>query len=100
MRRAEDAIQRALVQHYQRRRAPGVFAFSVPNGGYRRAVEAAIMRGTGVVAGIPDLIFIKSGRVYALELKAPGGRLSPNQVITLDAMADAGAATCVAEGLD
>jgi hypothetical protein len=100
MRRAEDAIQRAVVLHYQQRRAPGVFMFSVPNGGYRRAIEAAIMRGTGTVAGVPDMIWIKDGRVYALELKAPGGRVSANQLATIAEMENAGACTCSADGLD
>jgi hypothetical protein len=75
--RPEDAIQRAIVQHYRQRAAPGVFMFAVPNGGFRRPVEAAILKAT--VAGIPDTIWIKDGQVYALELKAPGGRLTPAQ---------------------
>jgi hypothetical protein len=98
--RPEDAIQRAVVQHYQQRRAPGVFMFSVPNGGYRRAIEAAVMAGTGTVAGVPDTIWIKNARVYGLELKAPNGRVSASQLTTLAAMEDAGAVTCIADGLD
>jgi len=31
----EDAIQRAVFEHIVARAAPGVFAFHVPNGGYR-----------------------------------------------------------------
>jgi hypothetical protein len=41
--RPEDAIQRAVTQHYRH----------VPNGGYRRPIEAAIMKATGTVAGVP-----------------------------------------------
>jgi hypothetical protein len=52
-RRQEAAIQRAVFQHLRARAAPGVFAFHVPNGGYRKPVEAAIMKGLGVVAGVP-----------------------------------------------
>ena len=55
--RVEDAIQRTIVQHYRIRAAPGVFMFSVPNGGYRRSIEAAIMKGTGTV---PSSIFIRA----------------------------------------
>jgi len=36
--RPEDAIQRAVVQHYKVRRAPGVFMFAVPHGGFRRPI--------------------------------------------------------------
>jgi hypothetical protein len=98
--RPEDAIQRVIVAHYRARAAPGVFMFAVPNGGYRRPVEAAILRGTGVVAGVPDTDWIKDGQTYGLELKAPGGRLSESQRTTLAAMEAAGAKVCVAVGLD
>jgi VRR-NUC domain len=99
-RQPEAAIQRVIVQHYRKRAAHGVFMFAVPNGGYRRPVEAAIMKATGTVAGIPDTIWIKDGRCYALELKAEGGRLSPAQEQALIALRKAGALACHAHGLD
>jgi hypothetical protein len=98
--RPEAAIQRAVFQHLRARGAPGVVAFHVPNGGYRRPIEAAIMKGLGVVAGVPDIIAIRDGRVFALELKAPGGRTTDKQLATLAALREAGAFTAVAEGLD
>src|SRR5262245_36095131 len=98
--RAEAAIQRAVFQHLRTRAAPGVFAFHPANGGYRKPVEAAILKGLGVVAGVPDVIAIHQGRVYALELKAEGGRATDKQLVTIAAMEAAGAFTCVAEGLD
>lgn len=69
-------------------------------GGYRSRIEAAILKGMGTKPGIPDVIIIHQGRTYALELKAKGGRLSDRQLMAITAMADAGAATCVANGLD
>src|SRR6266566_1473429 len=79
-RRPEDAIQRAVFQHLRARGAPGLFAFHPANGGYRKPVEAAIMKSLGVVAGVPDVIVIHAGRCYALEIKAPGGRATPKQL--------------------
>jgi hypothetical protein len=96
----EDAIQRAVFQHLRARAAPGVFAFHPANGGYRKPVEAAIMKGLGVVAGVPDVIVIHEGRCYALEIKAPGGRATPKQLAAVAAMEAAGAFTAIAEGLD
>jgi hypothetical protein len=96
----EGAIQRAVFQNLRARGAPGVFAFAVPNGGYRTPVEAAIMKGLGVVPGVPDVIAIHEGRCYALEIKAPGGRATPKQLETIAAMEAAGAFTAIAEGLD
>ena len=99
-RRPEDVIQRAVFQHLRARGAPGVFAFHPANGGYRKPVEAAIMKGLGVVAGVPDVIAIHEGRCFALELKAEGGRATPQQLAAAAAMEAAGAFTAIAEGLD
>jgi hypothetical protein len=96
----EATIQRAVFAHLRARGAPGVFAFAVPNGGYRKPVEAAILKGLGVVAGVPDVIVIHQGRVYGLELKTADGRTTDRQHETLDAMRRAGAYCCIAHGLD
>lgn len=102
MRRAspEQQIQRAVFQHLKMRAAPGVFAFHVPNGGYRKPKEAAIMKGLGVVAGVPDVIAIFKGKVYALELKAEGGRPTEKQLVAVDSIRNAGGFAVIAEGLD
>jgi hypothetical protein len=99
-RQPEAQLQRAIVQHYRQRAASGTFMFAVPNGGARRPVEAAIRRATGTVAGVPDTIWIKGGQVFALELKAPGGRPTEAQLATIAKMEAAGARCCIVEGLD
>jgi hypothetical protein len=97
--RPEQQIQRAVFQHLGVRAASTVFAFHPANCGWRSRVEAAILKGMGVRAGVPDIIAIKGGRCYALELKAPGGRLTPVQRDAHAALAAAGAAVA-AYGLD
>jgi hypothetical protein len=87
----EAQIQRAVFAHIRARAVPGVFAFHVPNGGYRKPVEAAIMKGLGVTAGVPDVIAIHEGRCYAMEIKAEGGRPTPKQLQAIAAMEAAGA---------
>jgi hypothetical protein len=72
MDRHEQAIQRAIFAHFTARGARDCYAFHCPNGGARSKVEAAILKGLGVRAGVPDIIAIRDGRAYALELKAPG----------------------------
>ena len=96
----EAQIQRAVLDHLRIRGVPGLFFLHIPNGGLRLRSEAARLKGLGTRAGAPDLILIREGRVYGLELKAPGGRASAAQLETLAAMEAAGAYTCVAEGLD
>jgi len=43
-----------------------------------------ILQGLGSYLGIPDIIAIKNGRVLFLEIKKPGGKLSPGQIIFRD----------------
>lgn len=100
MKRPEQEIQRAVTAHYAARAFPGVFMFAVPNGGYRRRVEAAIMKGTGTVAGVPDTIWIREGKIFGLELKAPSGKLSGRQADIMEEMESCGAICYVAFGLD
>src|SRR6185312_11840898 len=96
----EAQIQRAVIQHLRLRPAADVFAFHVPNGGARRPIEAAILKGLGVTAGVPDVIAIKGGRAHCLELKAPGGRLTDAQKTVHDALRAAGASVAVADNID
>jgi hypothetical protein len=98
--RPEDQIQRAVFQHLALRAAPGVFAFHPPNGGWRSRVEAAILKGLGVRAGVPDVIAVKDGRTYALELKPPGGRLTAAQNAAHTALRAAGATVVSSYCLD
>jgi len=98
--RPEAQIQRAVFQHLRARGAPGLFAFHPANGGYRKPVEAAIMKGLGVVAGTPDVFIVHNGRCFAMELKIEGGRATQKQHECIAALERAGAFTCIAEGLD
>jgi hypothetical protein len=97
---SEAGIQGAVIEHLCCRGTPGTFWFAVPNGGLRSKTEAAILSGQGVVAGIPDLILVKSGHVYALELKPPSGRLSGSQRRVQQLLCDSGAHVVTAFGLD
>jgi len=96
----EAAIQRAVFQHIAARGTPKLFAFAVPNGGYRRRIEAAVLKGMGLRPGVPDIIAIHEGRCFALELKAEGGRTTEMQQAAIASMEAAGVFCAVAEGLD
>ena len=100
MRRPEQAIQREVFRHFRQRAAPGVVVFAVPNGGFRRKTEAAIMKGLGTVAGAPDIVACRDGKFFALEVKAPGGRVTKAQQKMLLNLRAAGASACHAHGLD
>jgi hypothetical protein len=98
--RPEDQIQRAVFEHLALRSAPDVFAFHPANGGWRSRIEAAILKGLGVRAGVPDVIAVRDGRTYALEIKSPGGRLTTAQNAAHAALRAAGAAVVTSYGLD
>jgi VRR-NUC domain len=96
----EDTIQRAVFEHLALRGAAGVFAFHPANGGYRHPVEAAHLKGLGVRPGVPDLIAIHRGQVYAIELKTEGGRATDTQLEAIDDIRAAGGHAQICRGLD
>lgn len=77
------AIRRALLDR-------GAFVVKLHGGAMQRA-------------GLPDLVVIYRGRTYWFEVKQPGGRPTPLQAATIDAIRAAGGAayvvTSVAEAL-
>ena len=97
---SEGEIQRTVFAHFTVRGAPGVFAFHPPNGGYRKPIEAAILKGLGVRPGLPDVIAIKGGQVFAIELKTEGGRATSAQLQAIEDLRAAGAHAEICHGLD
>lgn len=98
--RPEQAIQTAVFAHFKQRGAPGVFAFHPANGGWRTAVEGAILASMGVVPGTPDVVAIKDGQAFCLELKADNGRVTDIQTETHERLRAAGAVVAVCHGLN
>ena len=96
----EAELQRQVMAHVDVRSVRGTFVFHCPNGGKRSRIEAAIFKGLGVRSGVPDLICVKAGRICALELKAPDGRLSDAQKETIATMQAAGALVAIADNLN
>jgi hypothetical protein len=99
-RRPEQQLQKAVLEHVAWRGVRGLFAFHYPAGGWRSSVEAAIFKSLGVVAGIPDLLILYQGQLYALELKTAYGRLTPMQIDTQQRMRAAGAIVATAVEID
>ena len=79
----ESQIQRACVRwfRYQYPEIEPLF-FSVPNGGYRMATTAKIMKAEGQRAGVADLILLLPRQGYGalcVEMKCGKGRQSEAQ---------------------
>lgn len=83
MRHLESRIQRAWHEWFVRQYSQDArLGFAVGNGGARSKIEAAIMKGEGVTAGVADvLITIPRGGYgcLALEFKTAKGRQSQSQ---------------------
>lgn len=77
-RHVESGIQQAIVQWF-RLQYPRYIIAAIPNGGFRNAKEATIMKREGILAGFSDLIIIAEHNVLFLEVKTPDGRLSEKQ---------------------
>lgn len=100
MNRPEQVLHKAVVAHLKIRSEPNVFFWHTPNGGKRGIIEATIFKSLGVVAGVPDLVLLRNGECFGLELKADRGKLTPSQHLVHAAMQEAGAKTAVARSLD
>ena len=79
----EHRIQQACVRWFNLKfpRLRGRL-FAVPNGGRRDAVTGAKLKAEGVVAGVSDLILLKSNHRYGallIEMKRKDGRQSASQ---------------------
>jgi hypothetical protein len=101
MKRLEQAYHRTVLRHLKARGVPGLFWFHCPSGalfGGKR--QGAIMKSLGWFAGLPDLFLIRDGRLFCLELKAEGGRVSDAQLEVLDKLRRAGAIVAVCTGID
>ena len=83
----------ASLPHVLRRYPDLALLHAVPNGGHRHIAVARAMKAEGVRPGVPDLdLPVARGGFIGLriEMKAKGGRLSPEQVRWIDALAAAG----------
>jgi hypothetical protein len=72
----------------------------VPNGEKRNKITGAKLKRLGVLPGAADLLLWHKGYSFALELKAPGGRLSESQLEFMARFNDAGGHSAWADSID
>ena len=66
----ESKIQQSCVQWFRLAyREPKYLIFAVPNGGRRGKIEAGIMKGEGVRAGVADLVVMTDNKLFFVEMK-------------------------------
>lgn len=77
---------------------PEFLLYAVPLQAARSAQNGARMKREGARKGTPDMFLLVPSGMYsgmAIEMKKPGGKLSPEQVKFLAALDDRGYKTCV-----
>lgn len=62
--------------------------------------QGQMRKARGVKKGIPDILILFAGRTYWIELKAPDGKLSPEQKACHEAIVSAGGGVTVARSVD
>ncbi len=105
----ESQIQISLIAQLRFRCRPDVLFFHVPNGELRDKRAAAKLKAMGTLPGVADLVFVWNDpapiqqpclRTLFLELKARGGKTSPEQRAFADRAFDVGADYHVADNID
>ena len=81
----ENNIQADIYKWYTntyclKNHSPRNIIFSVPNGSNRSIQEAMMLKATGLLAGVSDLILVHNGRVIFIEVKQPTKKQQPNQI--------------------
>lgn len=76
MKTSEHVEQRNFVM-WMRQTHPERWIMAIPNGGLRGRAQAGRLKAEGVSPGVPDL-YVPSLRLW-IEMKAEGGRVSPDQ---------------------
>jgi hypothetical protein len=109
MKHLEDDLQIAVADLLD---SLGWLWWHTPNGGRRGKIEGARFKRMGVKAGVPDVLIQETwvdqgedglpvfGMGVAIELKAPGGRLSKEQKAMLAKLKARGFQTAVCRSLD
>lgn len=87
----EKLQQECFLWYWNERPETRRLIFAVPNGEKRSKVTANKLKGTGVISGVSDLVFIWKGKVYLFELKVGSNTLSPNQKLFRDITTEHGA---------
>jgi hypothetical protein len=80
----EAIIQRQIIKHL---RGMGAWVFNVHGSPFQQV-------------GVPDLLVSYQGRFYAMEVKRPGGVLSPAQVKAIEAIRASGSGAGRVESIE
>lgn len=95
----EQQLHKAVYELLSAILTPETFATTFPAGGGGR-VRGAVLKSMGLKAGVPDWLIVHGGKAYFIELKAPEGSLSKEQIYCFPKLEAAGASIMVCRSLN
>ena len=96
----ESALQSYAIAYLRLTLPPRAIVFHPANGGHRDKRTASILKGQGVLAGVPDIIILLDAKCYGIELKAGKGKLNPAQFAVSQLFDENGIAWTCARSID
>jgi hypothetical protein len=95
----EARLQKTIIQHLKLCGVEGLLWFHPANESKRSVVTGANLKALGMLPGVADLVIIKDGRAFFMEVKAEKGRLSDAQKEFAAAAVKAGAEWAVVHSI-
>ena len=95
----EARLQKVILQHLKIAGVPDLIYFHPANEGRRSVVTGANLKALGMLPGVADLVIIKDGRAFFMEVKSQTGRLSDAQKEFAVAAVKAGAEWAVVHSI-
>ena len=97
----EADIHMLVADYLDRALPPGTMWTTVGHGGMPlHPRTASRLKKQGLKPGIPDVLVVHQGRVIFVEIKRPGGRLSPTQKAMHERITSAGAVVTTCHSVD
>jgi hypothetical protein len=94
---SESELQHAILDLLRKKYGSRAFIRKVAVGPMKVGFSAS---AKNPLTGFPDLLLILGGKFYGIEVKVPGGRLSPEQAIVHDAIREAGGVVYVVHSIE
>jgi hypothetical protein len=96
----ETKIHFGVAEYLRKCGAPGLLWWHTPNDGKRTFGATNRLKRMGMLNGVSDIIAVREGKIYGLELKADKGRATEHQLKFLSDLDNAGGYTAMSHGLD
>ena len=97
----ETSLQKAVIKLWRMNGVPGSILAHIPNGERRDEITGARLKAMGVMPGMPDLLAgSEKEKIFFVELKKKGGRLSPAQKLVHELLQTIGIEVYVLDELE